>query len=69
MRKRFVMLIGLFGAAVGLLALVGLPNLTRPEFGFAFLLAIAGTTHWLLKKAPGHYNSPRCHSCGRHLRS
>jgi hypothetical protein len=62
---------GLFAAlaAVGPLYLVGPPNLASPEFGFAFLIAVACATHWLLKKVPGQYESPRCPNCGRYIRS
>ena len=68
LKLKFLSLLGLLGAVV-LLALVGLPDMTRPEFGFAFLIAVACATNWLLKKAPGHYKSPRCRSCGRNPHS
>lgn len=67
MLKLFTVL-GLLGA-LSVLYLVGLPNVTRPEFGFVFLIAVAGATHWLLNKVPGQYKSPRCSNCGRNLRS
>jgi hypothetical protein len=55
--------------AGGLLYRVGLPNLTRPEFGFVFLIAVACGANWLLQKVPGQYKSPRCPNCGRYTRS
>lgn len=56
-------------AVISLLVMAGRPDLTGPEYGFVFLIAVACVANWLLRKVPGHYPSPRCPSCGRNLRS